>query len=366
MSDSAPKTTIDRPVAATTPILWRRRLLWGVAALFCLALGLYFLLPDLLGARTDDAYVDAHVELVSARVPGHVAALHVDDNSAVQKDEVLLELDARDFEVKVEAAKANLAAARSRLQEAKSQAVIATTEIEQASAEAEAAAANARLAADDLKRFQGVSDVRAVSTERLDTARAAADASRATMNAAKTKVELARNRAALAAVQVETADAAAAQAQAALAQAELDLSYAKVTAPESGTVANKLVEPGNYVQPGQTLLSLVPNAVYVVANFKETQIEGMVPGSRASIRIDSFPDLRLRGHVESVQRGSGARFALLPPENATGNFVKIVQRIPVKIVLDEAPDRLARLVPGMSAIVSIDTPGIPGWLRAFE
>jgi membrane fusion protein (multidrug efflux system) len=345
------------------PGRWKRWLFGAFAALASILLALYFVLPDLLGARTDDAYVEAHVALVSARVPGHVQTLHIDDNSAVTEGEVLVELDPRDFAVKVDAAKASLAAAESRRDEAKSQTKIAAAEIEQASAEADAASANARLAADDLKRFQGVSDVRAISTERLDTARAAADASHATLEAARTKVTLARNQAELAHVQEQTAAAAVEQAKAALAQAELDLSYAKITAPDSGTVANKLVEAGNYVQPGQTLLSLVPTEVYVVANFKETQIDGIKPGSKAEIRIDSFPGLRLDGHVDSIQRGSGATFALLPPENATGNFVKIVQRIPVKIRLDAPPETLARLTPGMSAIVSI---GAPGWLRSLD
>jgi len=345
------------------PARWKRWLFGVFAVIACIVLALYFVLPDLVESRTDDAYVEAHVALVSARVPGHVQTLHIDDNSAVTKGEVLVELDPRDFEVKVEAAKASLAAAESRLDEAKSQSKIAAAQIDQASAEAEAASANARLAADDLKRFQGVSDVRAVSTERLDTARAAADASHATLDAAKTKVALARNQADLAHVQEQTAAAAIAQAKATLDQAQLDLSYAKVTAPETGSVAAKLVEAGNYVQPGQTLLSLVPTEIYVVANFKETQIEGIKPGSKAVIRIDSFPGLRLDGHVDSIQRGSGSTFALLPPENATGNFVKIVQRIPVKIRLDAPPEDLARLAPGMSAIVSI---GAPSWLGGWD
>ena len=354
MSDIPPK---PGPIAPQ-PVPPSRRpwLLGGVVVAFSLLLGLYFLLPDLIYARTDDAYVEAHVELISARVPGHVQMLHVDDNSKVKKGDVVLELDPRDFDVKVEATQANLAAARSRLDEAKSQVAIAAAEIEVAQSDAEAASANARLAADDLKRFQGVSDVRAVSSERLDAARATADTSRAAMDAATTKVALAKTQAELARVQQQTAQAGVAQAKAALDQAELDLSYSHVAAPEDGTVANKLVETGNYVQPGQTLLSLVPTAVYVVANFKETQIDDIGPGSRATIRVDSFPDMRLRGHVDSIQRGSGARFALLPPENATGNFVKIVQRIPVKILLDEAPDVTSKLAPGMSVVVSVSSP----------
>jgi membrane fusion protein (multidrug efflux system) len=355
MSDTAPQPAVT-PSSPPTPFWRRRSALGALVIVISLALGLYFLLPDLIYARTDDAYVEGHIELISARVPGHVLTLHVDDNSPVKQGEVMLELDPRDFTVKVEAAEANLAAAQSRLAEARSEIAIAASQISVATAEAESAAANSHLADDDLKRFQGVSDVRAVSTQRLDTARSAAESARAALDAARTRVDLAKNQADLARVQVATAEAGVAQAKAALDQAELDLSYSHVIAPEDGSVANKLVELGNYVQPGQTLLSLVPTKLFVIANFKETQVDDIAAGGKATVTVDSFPGLRLRGHVDSIQRGSGSRFALLPPENATGNFVKIVQRIPVKILLDEPPEALARLAPGMSVIVSVSSP----------
>jgi membrane fusion protein, multidrug efflux system len=128
----------------------------------------------------------------------------------------------------------------------------------------------------------------------------------------------------------------------------LNLSYTKITAVEDGTVANKLVEEGNYVQPGQTLFSIVPVAPYVVANFKETQLERMRPGQAAEVRVDAYPNLRLKGHVDSLQRGTGSVFALLPPENATGNFVKVVQRVPVKIVFNDPGEAVKWISPGMS------------------
>ena len=363
MSDTA----THAPPSGPPPVKSRRRTFLGIAALaLCALLALYLFVPDLIRAATDDAYIDAHVEAISARVPGYVMALHVDDNTAVSRGDVLLELDPRDYQVKADTEAANLAAAESRLDEAHAQSVVAANQVNVAAAETEAAQANARLAADDLKRFEGVSDIRAISIQRLDTARAAAQSSQATLSAARTRVELAKSQLDVAHTQERTAGAAVAQARAALDQAQLDLSYTHILAPETGSVANKLVERGNYVQPGQTLLSLVPAEVYVVANFKETQIEGIEPGSKATVRIDSFPDLRLRGHVDSIQRGSGSRFALLPPENATGNFVKIVQRIPVKIVLDEPPGVLARLAPGMSSEVSIRYSGIPAWLDFFD
>jgi membrane fusion protein (multidrug efflux system) len=199
-----------------------------------------------------------------------------------------------------------------------------------------------------LKRLRSVSDARAISNERLDTGVAAAEATRGSVRAAETRVRSTLAAAELARSQVKTAAAALAQAEAALDQAQLNLSYTKITAVETGTIASKLVEEGNYVQPGQTLFSIVPTAAYVVANFKETQLEHMRPGQVAEVRVDAYPHLRLKGHVDSLQRGTGSVFALLPPENATGNFVKVVQRVPVKIVFDEPGEAAKWISPGMS------------------
>jgi len=370
MTDPLPGPPAPPPAAAagaqTGPPVGRRRVLGGAMALgVCILIGLYLLVPDLIWARTDDAYVEAHVEAISARVAGYVLRLQIDDNSNVDRGAVLLELDPRDYQARRDAAAADLAAAESRLAEAQANATVATRAVEVAEADARTAIANARLAADDLKRFTSVSDVRAVSTQRVETARTVSVTADATLSAARSRIELARAQADLAGAQARAASAAVKQAQAALTQADLNLSYTQVTAPEDGSVANKLVERGNYVQAGQTLLSLIPRAMYVVANFKETQIAGIGIGDRASIRVDSFPDLSLHGHIDSIQRGSGSEFALLPPENATGNFVKIVQRIPVKIVIDEPPRILARLAPGMSAEVSVRYSKGSRWLGIF-
>jgi membrane fusion protein, multidrug efflux system len=358
-------TSAPAPAQHMTLLPTRRRLVWVAAIGLCLLVGLYLFVPDLIWATTNDAYIEAHVESISARVPGYVSALHIDDNSRVAHDMVLLELDPRDYQARRDAAAANLAAAESRLAEARAQSVVAARAVQVAEADAATAAANERLAESDFKRFSGVSDVRAVSAQRLETANTTVMTARATLSAARSRVELARAQAELTHAQEQTAAAAVKQVQASLTQAELDLSYTHVMAPVDGSVAKKLVELGNFVQPGQTLLSLVPTKVYVVANFKETQIEGIVPGDAVSIRIDSFPDLHVRGHIDSIQRGSGSEFALLPPENATGNFVKIVQRIPVKILLDAPPESVAGLAPGMSVEVSVRYSRRRGWLGIF-
>jgi membrane fusion protein (multidrug efflux system) len=162
------------------------------------------------------------------------------------------------------------------------------------------------------------------------------------------------------------AQAAIDRALAAQAQARLDLSYTKIYAASAGTVADRKVEVGDYVQPGQVLVSVVPDALYITANYKENQLTDVKPGQPVMIRVDAFPALRLTGHVDSIQRGTGSQFALLPPENATGNFVKIVQRVPVKVLFDNPPGRLKGLAPGMSVETRIQTADPPSWFSFLD
>jgi membrane fusion protein (multidrug efflux system) len=335
-------------VAVPVPASTLPRVVGAVAIVALLTVVAYFVISGWGAESTDDAYVTAHLTTVIAKVPAYVQTLHIDDNAAVKAGELLVELDPRDYAVAVEIARANLEAAAGRRKEADDRVGIADADAAQAQAQLSVARANATLADANLKRLRSVSDARAISNERLDTGVAAADATRATVRAAETKVRSASAGAELARSQVKTAAAALAQAQAALDQAQLNLSYTKIIAFETGTIANKLVEEGNYVQPGQTLFSIVPVAPYVVANFKETQLERMRPGQAAEVRVDAYPHLRLKGHVDSMQRGTGSVFALLPPENATGNFVKVVQRVPVKIVFDDAGEAIKWISPGMS------------------
>ena len=320
----------------------------AVALVTFLVIAAFFVVPDWYSESTDDAYVEAHLTTVMAKVPAYVQTLHVDDNATVKNGELLVELDPRDYAVAVDVARANLEAAQSRRKEADSRVGIADADVAQAHAELAVAQANAVLADANLKRLHSVADARAVSNERVDTATAAFDATRATVTAAETKVRSSLATAELARAQVKTAEASVAQASAALDQANLNLSYTRITAVLDGTIANKAVEEGNYVQPGQTLFAIVPVAPYVIANFKETQLERIRPGQAANVRVDAYPHLRLKGHVDSLQRGTGSVFALLPPENATGNFVKVVQRIPVKIVLDDPGEAARWISPGMS------------------
>lgn len=352
------------PPPVAVPPASRRSLVFGALGLAVLVLiALYFLVPDLYEKRTNDAYVDAHVVSVIPKVPAYVKKLYVDDNSKVQAGQLLIELDPRDYAVQLEQAKASLADAEGKLQEARDQIPVADAEIARQRAELEVAEANAKLAQVNLSRLQSVSDIRAVSSQRVDEGKAAAASTRASVIAAQVRVQAAQAQAKLVRSQTATAQAAVAQARAAVDQAALNLTYTKIYAGEAGSIAKKTVEPGNFVQPGQLLLSVVPEHLYVIANYKETQLTRVRPGQAVAVDVDAFPDLHLRGHVDSIQRGTGSRFALLPPENATGNFVKIVQRVPVKIEFDNPGEAMKWIAPGMSVETRIFIREQPKWLE---
>ncbi len=193
----------------------------------------------------------------------------------------------------------------------------------------------------------------AISASQLDLAGTKARSAAAQVDAAQNKELAAEAQSALDKASIQTAAAEVQSSEAAVHQAELNLSYTQVKAPEAGYVTHRTVEAGAYVQTGQALLAIVPHQVWVVANFKETQLTDMRPGQPVEVRVDAYPQIKFTGHVDSIQRGSGASFSLLPPENASGNYVKVVQRVPVKIVLDKVSDPNIVLGPGMSVVPEV-------------
>jgi len=296
---------------------------------------------------TDDAFIDGHVTIVSPRISGQVVRLLVRDNQEVKKGDALLEIDSRDYETKVAQAQADLAAARSLLAQAKAQTTVDEAKAAQQEAAVAAAQAEARRAETDLKRYLSV-ESRAVSHTQLDSAQAGADASAAALEVARQQAKAAGAQVDLSRVNIDTAAAQVQQAEAKRRQAELDISYSKVTAPIDGRVTRRQVEEGAYVMTGQSLLALVPSEMWVVANFKETQLARMRVGQPVRMRIDAYPGREFTGRVDSLQAGAGARFSLLPPENAVGNYVKVVQRVPVKIVFDDPLPAELDISPGLS------------------
>jgi membrane fusion protein (multidrug efflux system) len=302
---------------------------------------------------TDDAFIDAHMVMVAPQVAGRVARVLVDDNQKVASGQLLVELDPAVFQAQLDQAAANRASAGGSLAQANAQQTVAAANEQEARAEVGVAEANATNAAHQLERTKPLVERQFASRQQLDNDLANAHSTSANLVAVQKKLASAEAQSQAAASQIDTAKANLKSAEAQEEQARLNLAYTRVVAPEAGRVAHKTVAIGDYVQVGQNLMALVPLKVWVTANFKETQLDHMRIGQPVEIRIDSYPDEVFHGHVDSFEAGSGSAFDLLPPENATGNYVKVVQRVPVKIVFDTPPDPHFPLGPGMSVVPSV-------------
>jgi len=438
----------DQPDAepARRPFYKRRSVLIIVAVVLVLGtiFGVRYWLYSRSHESTDDAFIDGHIIQVSPKASGYVAKIYVSDNQQVKEGDLIAELDARDYEVKLQQAKAALdaglakeneaktnvtltratssatvqqaraavqksrsdvessragaASLRSRASEAASAISTAQANLAQTQAQVVAAQADVTRANADVARYRELYAKDEISQQRLVQAETTAKTAVAQLEAAQQRVTAAEARVnearaaqaaatqtaqqaqsqiggaqanvnealgrlaqanaapqqvAVSQAQAETAGATTEQLRAQVTQAELELSYTKIYAPDTGRVTRKSVEEGALVQIGQPLLAIVPGEVWVTANFKENQIGRMTPGQAVEITVDAYPDKTFKGHVDSIQAGTGARFSLIPPENATGNYVKVVQRVPVKIVFDEPPDPKHMLAPGMSVVPEV-------------
>lgn len=298
---------------------------------------------------TDDAFIAGHVTTVSPRVSGRVKEVFVADNQQVRLGEVLLRIDPVNYQTRLDAARAALDTAGRNLAEAGAEENAARATAAASGAQVASAQATADNAVKERGRYDKLLGQRVVAQEARDNADTTARTALAALDVAQKHHGADLAQVALAAAAIETARGKVGEAQTAVDQAALDLAHTEVHARVAGKVTNKAVEPGDYLQSGQGVMSLVQPDVWVVANFKETQLTHMHPGQPVSLFVDAFPDRPLTGHVESIQRGTGAAFSLLPPENATGNYVKVVQRVPVKIVFDDtSPQARVQLAPGMS------------------
>jgi len=303
---------------------------------------------------TSDAYIEGRIVRISPRVSGPVLHLYVDDNTPVRAGDTLLEIDPADFEAKVDQGAAALAAATSNVEQAKAAVLSADAAVGEAEAAFKAAQTNAKRAESDYRRYAAIG-TDGVSEQQLETAKAAADSADDQRDAAGKKLAAAQAELNAARTNVGTAESHVAAAEAELHFAQLQLQYTKVVAPESGRVTNRNVEAGDFVSAGQPLLSVVPEDIWVIANFKEVQLRRMQVGQKVDVHVDAYPDLQFRAQVQSLQAGTGSRFQLLPPENATGNWVKVVQRLPVKIIFEPGQTGLDRLAQGMSVEATVDT-----------
>jgi membrane fusion protein, multidrug efflux system len=289
-------------------------------------------------ATTDDAEIDGNLYTIAPQISGRVERVWVDDNQHVTAGRLLVTLDARDEQVALAKAQADAAQAQAQLG-------LQQADKDQSVANVEVANASMLQAQQDYDRYRSVNP-HAISQQQLDAATA-------TIRSAKAKLDAAEQQVVGAQASVIAAQAAYAAALVAVQNAKLQLSYTTITAPAAGHVAEKTVQPGNVVAPGSGLMAEVGDGVWVTANYKETQLAGIWPGSPATVTVDAVPGVAFKAHVDSIQYGTGAVFSLLPAQNATGNYVKIIQRVPVKIVFDD--DRVNKyvLAPGMSVLSSI-------------
>jgi membrane fusion protein (multidrug efflux system) len=304
---------------------------------------------------TDDAYVKADSTIISPKVSGYIAQVLVGDNQPVKAGQVLARIDDRDFKAALDQAHADVAASEAAVRNLDAQIALQQPIIEQGTADVAAAEANLKFAQEEQARYDGLMKTGSGTIQRAQQTDAALREKIAQLQHGKSGLLAAQKEVDVLTTERAKAVAQLDRARAVEQQAALNLSYTQITAPVEGTVGARSLRVGQYVQAGTQLMAVVPlDAVYVVANFKETQLTHVRNGQPVEIRVDSFHGTSLRGHVDSLSPASGLEFALLPPDNATGNFTKIVQRVPVKIVLDDH-NLTGLLRPGMSAEPTVDT-----------
>lgn len=397
----------------------KRHLIIIAILLFVIILtaGLIYWIHASIYESTDDAFIDGIIAQISPKISGNVIKLYITDNQRVKKGDLLVAIDPRDYQARLEQAKGAFFAAIARQKGAKinvklvnitsgaevkqasagvnfseagakaarQQIEVTRSNLQQTNAQIIASRADTILALQNLKRFQELFAEGAVSRQQLDTAIDTYQSANAQLKSAiirrngennlirQAQAQLAQAQAstsqaagklqqvntvpeniAISKSQLEASNAEIKQLRGALKQAQLELSYTKIYAPINGYITKRSVEKGSYVQTGQALFAIVPDKVWVTANYKETQLAKMKPGQKAFIKVDTYSHKKFKGHVDSIQRGTGARFSLLPPENAVGSYVKVVQRVPVKIMFDEKPGSQYLLVPGMSVVPEVN------------
>jgi membrane fusion protein (multidrug efflux system) len=321
MSENTPSEKL--PLKASNPV---RIIIVGIVLAFGLIWGGSRLYHSYLYVETDNAQIEGDVFPVISRIPGKVSEVLARDNQEVKKGDPLVRLDAADYEVRRDIAAATLQNAKA--------------SVSAAEASANAAAATERKLNADLQRNNKLKQQDVISQAEFDAVRAGADASQAQYAEAAGKQSAA-------AAQVKMREAE-------LRNAELQLSYTTITAPAAGHIAKKSVQPGQYVAPGQQLIAIVGSSeLTITANFKETQLDKITPGLPVIIHVDAYPDTEFKGKIDSISSGTGAKFSLLPPDNASGNFIKVAQRVPVKIVFTDTPDKVQKLAAGMNVVVEV-------------
>ena len=347
----------DKKEGDKTPLYKRPLLVGGVllVVLILIVAAIVFWRHSKHHESTDDAFLDGQTSQVAAQTAGRVSKLYVTDNQLVKGGDPLLDIDSRDDDTRIAQARSQLAGAEGQVEEATAQVGVRRASAAQADAGVQQSEAELTKAAQDLARYKTV-DPDAVPRQEVDAAQANERSARARLDAARMSARAAHAQIDAALAQVRAGQAQVEASRANVDAADLQGSYTHVVAPFTGRVSRRSVELGNVIANGQALMSLVSETLWVTANYKETQLTKMQPGQEVEITVDAYPDLKFRGHVDSIQRATGAYFSMLPAENATGNYVKVVQRVPVKIVFDDDRIRNYAIGPGMSVSPDVKLP----------
>jgi membrane fusion protein (multidrug efflux system) len=358
----------EKPNALSNPKV-RRGLI--TAALFVIiAAGIWYYRHETFGKyqqSTDNAYIAADSVVVSSKVAGYVDHVFVTENQSVKEGDALAQLDVRDYRAQSNQVAAQIAATLAGADTFRAQQREQDAAIAQARAQLEAATVQAALAREQVSRYSPLAASGAEPREKLEQLQTQAREAQAQVASARAGLLAAQRRQGTLGEQIQQAVSQANAARAQLEAARLNLSATTLRASITGRVGDLTVRPGQYVQPGQRLMSVVPtDRIYVTANFKETQLGLIRQGQPVTLEVDALPDLELVGRVDSIAPGTGAEFSVLPPQNATGNFTKIVQRIPVRIAITATPEIRRLLVPGMSVVATVDTRGAKGELTALS
>lgn len=305
---------------------------------------------------TDDAYVGGNVTPLAPRVAGHIDQILVEDNQHVEAGQLVIRIDDRSFKAALEHAQASVQQQQSALDNLHAQISLQNSVIEQAEADLEAKSAAAVFTAQDAKRYEVLASTRAGSQQDAERSFAADGQAKASVAASRAGLAAAKQQLDVLNTQISEATAAVAAAKADVDTAQLDLGFTEIRSPIDGIIGNRLAQVGTYVSPGSYLLTIVPaSGLWVDANFKEDQLRHMADGQPATVYTDIAPDEPLKGHVTSLGPATGAIFSVIPPQNATGNFTKIVQRVPVRITIDQDQAQKVALRPGLSTAVTVDT-----------
>lgn len=346
------KNAREKVLTKRKPWQKKRVIVPVLTAIVFVLMGIFGIIYSTFYQSTDDAFVEAHMIYLAPKVSGEIIELNVDDNTKVKKGEIIAQIDPKDYETALNQANAKLELAKAELK-------VSTSDIEKMDAvksqnknDIESAKSKLEYANSDYVRYKNAYKDGAVTKQDLDNATKNLEVARAQYSAAQDGLKAAKSALDSSISKQNSKNAEIKNLIAQVEQAKLNLSYTTIVAPMDGTVTNKNIEIGNYVQAAHPILSIVPDDCYIIANFKETQIASMKKGQKVTIKIDTYKNKKFKGVVDSIQRSTGAKASLFPPENAVGSYVKVVQRVPVKIKFSEDISNY-NIVPGMSVVPKV-------------